>query len=264
MSKSWVKIWPHGLDYRRPPVGGQHVPVESETNSSNRTLIPCKLPEICPCAFGILPSFKVNRSEYIFFSHVLKPFICRSQGTILTLFREVPNFVTYALWPHFLGQGQGPDTILTFFSPPRQASYLHGKISIPAPWADFVTHIHKRAHHPITARALFNSRSRIVLLAALVGTFRWRTRPYLTDRDESSNGAFQLKREPPRKHYPVDLLPATCELVHYCTERRRRGVSSSNSSIVVGHRQLCRINQTVYVQHDESALALNSETHHVN
>ena len=132
-----VNIWPWGLGQRRTPVGGQHVPLATVTNSSNRISISCKLIEICQfMCLGHFAKFQTQK-------------VSRDMANW--------NFVTSALRPHFQGQGRGYHFDICVLPLSRTTSTP--KISFPAPWADFVTHTHThRAHHPITARAIYSSR----------------------------------------------------------------------------------------------------------
>ena len=70
-----------------------------------------------------------------------------------SVLRTVPdmanlNFVTSALWPHFIGHCYGHH--FDIFALP-----LSKTTPTPKPRADFVTHIH--THHPMTARAIYSS-----------------------------------------------------------------------------------------------------------
>ena len=81
----------------------------------------------------------------------MSPFMNRSQNTkhfdsVLRNVRDMANwnFVTSALWPHFLGRDHGHHFVLPLWA------YPHTKINVPAPR-------YTRVHNPITPGAIYSS-----------------------------------------------------------------------------------------------------------
>ena len=114
--------------------------------------------------FGHFVKFQdQNVKVYFRGSHALKQFMSRSQNTIhfeyvLRISRDMAiwNFCNSALWIHFLGQGHWHH--FDFFVLPRRGLPSHQKSS--SEHLELISlhpHMHTRAHHPITARAIYSS-----------------------------------------------------------------------------------------------------------
>ena len=96
--KSYVRL------FQRIPVRGHCV--RNSTDSSKRILISSELTEICQFMYFwhfLNTNFKVKKLKSNFPTHMPKSDLCADPRTHMANW----NFVTYALWPHFLGQGQG-------------------------------------------------------------------------------------------------------------------------------------------------------------
>ena len=109
MSKFYIKIWPVGLGRRWTPVGDHmsswKLSLRVQTHLVNWPRYPNGICQILR-----------SKGQWQFSDRLtcLKAQSSRSQNTkhfdiALRIARDVVNwnFVTFALWPHFLGQGQG-------------------------------------------------------------------------------------------------------------------------------------------------------------
>ena len=88
-----VNIWPWGLGHRRTQVGGQYIPFETVTNSSNRILVSWKLTKIGQfMCFWHFVKFQGQTVSQVSCSCACKPFRSRYQNTkIFILSWQMPE-----------------------------------------------------------------------------------------------------------------------------------------------------------------------------